>query len=77
MIGINLNKTKESLVTIVFRILMNYIQVITTVISLNLSFPKIITDLYKPFTTVESSSSMFLSFDCLMRDMGFEAGNSM
>ena len=69
MIGINIRKTSDSTNAIVFKILTNYIQVITATLSFNLSFPKYVTAPFRPLTDVESSASTtILSVDCLFKD---------
>lgn len=68
LIIINVMKTKESELSTLFRIMTNYLQLLTTSLSFNASFPSSMTDLFLPVKSVGSSSDTFLSFDCFSTD---------
>ena len=59
----NLNKKEESQRSILMRIMTNYLQVVTAVLSLNVSFPSAIHDIFLPANKIGSSSAPFVSFD--------------
>ncbi len=66
LIGVNIRKgSGERTVSVLSRIMTNYIQIITSALSFNLSYPKYMLAVFSPVTRIESSSSSFLSFDCL------------
>jgi len=68
LISINVRKTKESELSVLLRIMTNYLQLLTTSLSFSTSFPTSLTDLFLPVKSVGSSSDTFLSFDCFARD---------
>jgi len=60
LIIINVNKTSESELSVLFRILTNYLQLMTTSLAMNSSYP----DSMSIFPTeIGGSSETFLSFD--------------
>ena len=59
----NLRKKEESQISILMRILTNYLQVITAVLSFNIKFPSTLTDVFTPFDKIGSSSEPFVSLD--------------
>ena len=68
IIAINVRKTKESQVSVLFKIMTNYLQLITTTMSLSTKFPKNITNMFSVFEEVGGASDTFLSFDCFVMD---------
>lgn len=65
---VNIRKTSESQVSILLRILTNYLQIITLTVSFSTKFPSSLTDLLIPFEPVADSPNAFLSFDCFVMD---------
>ena len=68
IIVINVNKTKESQVSVLFKIMTNYLQLITTTMSFSTRFPENITSMFSIFEEVGGASDTFLSFDCFVMD---------
>ena len=68
IIAINVRKTKESQVSVLFKIMTNYLQLITTTMSLSTKFPKNIINMFSVFEEVGGASDTFLSFDCFVMD---------
>ena len=68
IIVINVRKTKESEVSVLFKIMANYLQLITTSMSFSSSFPTVLTDMLLPAQRLGGSSETFLSFDCFITD---------
>jgi hypothetical protein len=68
LITINVRKTKESEVSVLFRIMANYIQLLTTSMSFSSSFPESLTDIFSPASRVGGASDTFLSFDWFITD---------
>jgi hypothetical protein len=68
LIIINIRKTKESEISVLMRILTNYLQLITTSISFQTTYPASLTDIFYPVDKVGSSTETFLSFDCFASD---------
>ena len=68
IIAINVRKTKESQVSVLFKIMTNYLQLITTTMSFSTRFPENITSMFSAFEEVGGASDTFLSFDCFVTD---------
>jgi hypothetical protein len=68
LIIINIRKTKESELSVIIRILTNYLQLISTSMTFDVSFPSSMTDIFLPINRIGSSSDTFLSFDCFITD---------
>ena len=68
LIIINVKKTKESELSVLFRILTNYLQLITTSVSMSASLPTDLTIVFSPVRKIGNSSETFLSFDCFISD---------
>ena len=68
LIIINVRKTEESQVSVLLRILTNYFQLISTSMSMSLSYPDSLTRIFGPLQRIGGSSDSFLSFDCFIRD---------
>mmetsp|Transcript_23413 Transcript_23413/g.26832 ORF Transcript_23413/g.26832 Transcript_23413/m.26832 type:complete len:295 (+) Transcript_23413:26-910(+) len=63
---INVKKKKESEMSILLRILTNYLQLLVTAMSFNASYPSSLTEIFSPIGRLGSSSDTFLSFDCFI-----------
>jgi hypothetical protein len=63
IIYINIHKTKDSQLSILLRILANYLQAISVAISFNLNYPNTLTKMMFPIDRFGSPSDSFLSFD--------------
>jgi hypothetical protein len=63
IIVLNIMKTKESELSVLLRIMTNYLQLITTSMALSTSYPTLILDMFGPIQRVGGSSEAFLSFD--------------
>jgi len=63
LIIINVRKTEESQLSVLLRILTNYLQLITTSMSLSLSYPDSLFRIFDPIRRIGDSSETFLSFD--------------
>jgi len=68
MIIINVRKTEESELSVLFRILANYLQLTTVSMSINSSYPGAINSVLIPFQRFGGSTETFLSIDCFIRD---------
>ena len=56
-----IRKKEESQRSVIMRIMTNYLQVITAVLSYNISFPNVIEDIFYPAERVGSSSEPFVA----------------
>ena len=68
IIFVNVRKTSESRVSVLLRILTNYIQLLATTMSFTASFLTSLTDIFAPINSLGDPSSTFLSFDCFITD---------
>lgn len=68
IIVINVRKTKDSEMSILFKIMTNYLQLMTTSMAFTSSFPASLTSILTPAQRVGNSSETFLSFDCFIDD---------
>ena len=68
IIIVNVRKTSESEVSILLRILTNYFQLISLTMSFSINYPKSLTDIFVPVSSIGDSSDTFLSFDCFATD---------
>ena len=66
LIVLNVKKTEESHTSTLLRIMTNYLQLVTTSMSMSLSYPSALTSLVSPFTKLGGASDSFLSFDCFI-----------
>ena len=66
LIIINIRKTKDSEISILIRIITNYLQLLTTSISFNINYPSTLLNVLSPASQIGSSSQTFLSFDCFI-----------
>ena len=69
LILINIRKTKESEISILLRIITNYLQILTASMSFNMQYPSELINALSPVSQVGSSSQAFLSFDCFITDV--------
>lgn len=63
LIIINVRKTKESELSVLFRIMTNYLQLMTASMSFGANYPSSFEEIFYPVDKVGSSSEAFLSFD--------------
>jgi len=63
IIVVNVRKTEENEISVLFRILTNYAQLITTTISFSTKYPSSLTSALSPAKNIGDSSDTFLSFD--------------
>ena len=68
LIIVNVRKTEESQFSVLLRIMTNYLQLITTSMSMSLSYPDTLNFLVGPVKSIGGSSDVFLSFDCFITD---------
>ena len=68
IIIINVRKTKESQVSVLLKIMANYLQLITTSMSFASNFPSMLIEMLVPARRLGNSSETFLSFDCFITD---------
>lgn len=73
LVIINIRKKNESQMSVMFRILTNYLQLISTTLSYGFSYPSIIYDIFAPVEDAGTTSQSFLSFDCFFRDSNIVA----
>ena len=66
IIIINIRKTDESQISVLLRIFANYLQLISSMMSLNIKIPASITSIFSPVNQIGASSEVFLSFDCFV-----------
>ena len=63
LIVINIHKKSESQVSVLMRILTNYLQVISVTLTMNSNYPEETYDIFMPGEIIGSSSESFVSFD--------------
>jgi len=68
LIIINVRKTEESQLSVLLRIFTNYLQLVTTSMSMSVSYPNSLSVIFDPFKRLGGSSDTFLSFDCFITD---------
>ncbi|CAI2361915.1 unnamed protein product [Moneuplotes crassus] len=68
MVVINVRKTNESELSVLLRILTNYIQLITVAASMTNGYPAGFLTLISPMRLFGGSTDVFLSFDCFIKD---------
>ena len=73
LIAINLKKTSDSQMATLMRIMTNYFQVVSTVLSFNANFPSTINDILTPANMIGSSSESFVSVDCFIQHSEMKA----
>ena len=67
-----LRKREESQSAILMRILTNYLQVISAVLSFNIKFPSTLSDIFLPIGQLGSTSEPFISFDWFVRNQNLQ-----
>ena len=70
-IVLNIRKTNESQLSVLLRILTNYLQIVSSLLSFNMKYPTMISNLFTPFNQM-GSSEVFLSFDCFATDFNIQ-----
>ena len=68
IVVVNIRKTKESQMSVLLRILTNYLQLIASMMSFDIKYPTNLSDMFLPFSQIGSSSEVFMSFDCFVTD---------
>ena len=68
LIIVNVRKTRESEVSVLLRILTNYLQLVTTSMAFSAKYPSSLTEVFYPVQRMGGSSETFLSFDCFISD---------
>ena len=68
LIIINVRKYKESQLSVLLRIMTNYLQLATTSLSMSANYPNSLMDAFIPVKRLGGSSETFLSFDCFITD---------
>lgn len=68
MVIINVRKTEESELSVLLRILTNYLQLITASTSMTNNYPSILIAFTIPVRMFGGSTDAFLSFDCFIQD---------
>ncbi|CAI2367043.1 unnamed protein product [Moneuplotes crassus] len=68
LVIINVRKTSESELSVMLRILANYLQLITVSTSITNNFPSSILAISYPARIFGGSANVFLSFDCFIKD---------
>jgi hypothetical protein len=70
VIWFNMRTKESSPQSILMRILTNYIQIVTSAASFNLTFPQSLQTMFDGIKTVGESAKVFLSLDCFIMDFG-------
>ena len=68
LIAVNIKKVKESEISVLLRIMTNYLQVMTATMSYSMKFPSRLTNMFTPIERLGSSSGSLVSFDCFNRN---------
>ena len=68
LIVVNIRKKKESQVSVLMRILTNYLQIMTATMAYSMRFPKMLEDLFIPVSRLGSSGETMMSYDCFASD---------
>ena len=66
IIIVNIRKTRESQFSVLLRIFTNYLQLISGMMSFNIKFPIIITNMFLPANEVGASSDVFLCWNLFL-----------
>ena len=64
--SVNLQKKEDSNISVLMRIMTNYLQILAAALAFNLNFPNYLSGLLLNAQRVGESSGIFLSFDCLI-----------
>jgi hypothetical protein len=73
LITVNSSKSRASELSILMRIMTNYLQLISAAFSFNIRYPTIVSDIFYPIERIGSSSETFVSFDCFVNDYDLKA----
>lgn len=65
---VNIQKKGDSNISVLMRIMTNYLQIIAATLSYNLQFPTYFLDIFSSVQTAGNSSGIFLSYDCLLME---------
>jgi hypothetical protein len=69
---VNVQKKGDSNVSVLMRIMTNYLQIIAASMSYNLKMPSYLLDVLTSAEQAGSSSGILLSFDCLLMDTSID-----
>ena len=64
-----IRKKKENQVSLMLKIMTNYLQLVAATYSFNMRFPSTLINIFGSMDIVGSSSDAFLSFDCFIEDI--------
>eukprot|EP00347_Sterkiella_histriomuscorum_P022190 403331357 len=70
IIWVNLRSEKESQTSVVLRIFLSYIQIVTSTAAFNLSWPKYLQNFFGMVSTVGEAAESTVSLDCFIYDYG-------
>jgi hypothetical protein len=65
---VNLQKKEDSNISVLMRIMTNYVQILAAALSFNLDFPNYLSGVFSSAQQVGQSSGLLLSFDCFLLD---------
>jgi hypothetical protein len=65
---VNLQKREDSNISVLMRIMTNYMQILAAALSFNLHFPEYMTEAFSGAKRLGGSSEVLLSFDCLLME---------
>ncbi|CAI2377172.1 unnamed protein product [Moneuplotes crassus] len=68
LVVINVKKTTESEISVLLRILTNYLQLVTVSISMSDEYPSLVISLFVPVKMFGGSADAFMSFDCFIKN---------
>ena len=68
IIIVNIKKRKENELSILLRILTNYIQMVTAAITFNIKFPTSFNEIFSQTDKFSSADQTYFSFDCFIED---------
>lgn len=68
LITVNIRKKRESQISILMRIMTNYLQVMTATIAYSMKFPAVLNQLFLPIERLGSSGETMMSFDCFAKN---------
>eukprot|EP00347_Sterkiella_histriomuscorum_P018648 403344713 len=71
LLWVNLRSVRESETSVIIRILLNYVQILTSAAAFNLEWPVYLQQFFNIFGSVGEISESFISFDCFLQDTGF------
>jgi len=71
LLYVNLRKADESESSVVLRIMTNYVQIVGTIATFNLSWPTYLAHFFNVASTVNEATESYISFDCFMKESKF------